>query len=104
MQAVSMKEGKKKYIPAMRNNASYGGDDDMYHSKDGTKTTTAAGTKLGQMTPSIDKRSGVRLTRPQLNTQSAHYKHDTASNRKSSRKSKFPLRNQDSALASFKDF
>ena len=54
----------------------------MYASKDGAKLTTAAGTKLGQLTPSIQNRSGVRLTRPQANTMSAHKPSQASSVRK----------------------
>ena len=68
----------------------------------GFDETTAAGTKLGQLTPSIDNKSGARLTRPTMNVMSAQY--DRISLRKSQRHTKIPQRNPESALASFKDF
>lgn len=78
----------------------------MYSSKDGTKLTTAYGTKLGQVTPStIKTRSGVNLDRPLgKNMKSANTRKDATSNLTSGRKSKFPLLNQESFIASFKDF
>ena len=62
-----------------------GFDDENYTSKDGE---TAAGTKLGQLTPSIDNKSGVRLTRPTMNVMSAQ--NDKITLRKSQRQIKNP--------------
>ena len=91
---LSKKREENQFISTKRSNdlnsgefvgVATGLDDENYTSKD---VETAAGTKLGQLTPSIDNKSGVRLTRPSMNVMSAQ--NDKITLRKSQRQMKNP--------------